>query len=499
MGKLYCCATNCHNYSGKSVNGNTVTLHRFPVHRRHKSIWQCRVSRKQWKPTSCSRLCSEHFITKRGPTKDHPLPSIFDHKIFKTTNFDSSFKEFEENNDCTEYEADHDIMCDGNEEANNDIADDPSKHFFTVDNPSTINTSVMLNDYCGYIDPSHISSKLNQETQCENTCTGILNDTSSQTDTEKENKPYTVFPITDAEVNTTLPFLAIEDLSSEEVTFYTGLPNKPTFYLLYEHIMSNRKTVDPETGGRPQKLRGVDEFFMVLMRLRLGLLTQDLARRFNVSVSTCSKIFNKWIDLMYEHLNFLVAWPDRETVKCNMPDSFKRRYPNCRVIVDCTEIFTETPQSLSNKGRMYSDYKSHMTWKVLIGISPNGVITHVSDLWSGSISDKQITKSSGLIDKCEPGDAIMGDKGFLISDMCTPKGIYLIVPPTKKNGKLTKHEVEKTRRIANLRIHVERAMERIKNFRIIQGVMPISMSEKVSKIVFIVCALCNLLPPLIQQ
>jgi hypothetical protein len=43
----------------------------------------------------------------------------------------------------------------------------------------------------------------------------------------------------------------------------------------------------------------------------------------------------------------------------------------------------------------------------------NGVITHVSDLWSGSISDKQITKSSGLIDKCEPGDAIMGDKGFL--------------------------------------------------------------------------------------
>jgi hypothetical protein len=59
--------------------------------------------------------------------------------------------------------------------------------------------------------------------------------------------------------------------------------------------------------------------------------------------------------------------------------------------------------------------------------------------------------------------------------------------------------VEQTRRIANLRIHVERAMERIKNFRIIQGVMPISMSERVSKIVFVVCALCNLLPPLIQQ
>jgi hypothetical protein len=86
---------------------------------------------------------------------------------------------------------------------------------------------------------------------------------------------------------------------------------------------------------------------------------------------------------------------------------------------------------------MYSDYKSHMTWQVLIGISSNGVITHVSDLWSGSNSDKQITKSSGLIDKCEPGDAIMGDTGFFISDFCTPKGIYLIVPPTLQRAQTT--------------------------------------------------------------
>lgn len=117
---------------------------------------------------------------------------------------------------------------------------------------------------------------------------------------------------------------------------------------------------------------------------------------------------------MYEHLKILETWPDRNVIKDNMPDSFKRRYPNCRVIIDCTEIYTETPQSVSNKGRMYSDYKSHMTWRVLIGISPNGVTTHLSDLWTGSTSDKQVhvTKLSKLIEKCEPGDAIMGDKGF---------------------------------------------------------------------------------------
>lgn len=86
MGKLYCCATNCHNYSGKSVNNRKVTLHRFPVNKRHKGIWKNRISRKNWKPTSCSRLCSEHFVSLSGPTKEHPLPSIFHHKVFKTTN-----------------------------------------------------------------------------------------------------------------------------------------------------------------------------------------------------------------------------------------------------------------------------------------------------------------------------------------------------------------------------------------------------------------------------
>lgn len=134
---------------------------------------------------------------------------------------------------------------------------------------------------------------------------------------------------------------------------------------------------------------------------------------------------------------FLVAWPDRNVIKDNMPDSFKRIYPNWRVITDCTEIYTETPQSLSNKGRMTSDYKSHMTWKIRIGISPNGVITHVSDLWTGSTSDKQVTKLSKLFKKCEPGDSIRGDKGFLIADLCTSNGIHLIIPPLKKHGRLT--------------------------------------------------------------
>ena len=141
-----------------------------------------------------------------------------------------------------------------------------------------------------------------------------------------------------------------------------------------------------------------------------------------------------------------------------------------------------------------------MTYKSLIGISPNGVVTFVSDLYTGSTSDKQITKLSGLIDLCEANDAIMADKGFLISDMTTAKAVDLIIPPFKRSKKqFLPHEVIATRDIANLRIHVERQMERVKNFRIVQGVMPITMASQSSKIWKLCVRLTNLQPQLVLR
>lgn len=147
---------------------------------------------------------------------------------------------------------------------------------------------------------------------------------------------------------------------------------------------------------------------------------------------------------------------------------------------------------------MYSDYKSHMTWKALIGISPAGVLAYVSDLWCGSISDKQLTVESGLVELCEPGDAIMVDKGFTISDITTPRGVHLIIPPFKrKKTQFTKREVNITKDIANLRIHVERQMERIKNFCILSGVMPITMAKQASKVWKLCARLTSLHPALV--
>lgn len=102
----------------------------------------------------------------------------------------------------------------------------------------------------------------------------------------------------------------------------------------------------------------------------------------------------------------------REIVNETMPSQFQENNSDCRVIIDCTEINTETPQLFANKSLMYSNYKSHMTWKALLGISPCGMITFTSDLWAGSMSDKQLTSKCGILELCEEGDSIMADKGF---------------------------------------------------------------------------------------
>ena len=98
----------------------------------------------------------------------------------------------------------------------------------------------------------------------------------------------------------------------------------------------------------------IEEFLLTLMRLRLALPIFDLACRFSISTASCSRIINYWIDVMYNEFSFMTYWPTREEVNSVMPIDFKTKYPNTRVVIDCTELYTQTPEKLSDRSRMYS-------------------------------------------------------------------------------------------------------------------------------------------------
>ena len=146
-----------------------------------------------------------------------------------------------------------------------------------------------------------------------------------------------------------------------------------------------------------------------------------------------------------------------------MPKAFKEKYPCTRVIIDATEIYVERPALPELQQITFSEHKHQNTYKGLIGISPSGAIVFVSDLYPGSVSDKELVQLSGVLDFLESGDSVMADRGFDIEAELALLGVKLNISPfLKGKQQLSNHKLVETRWIASLKIHVESAMEQIK-------------------------------------
>jgi len=81
-------------------------------------------------------------------------------------------------------------------------------------------------------------------------------------------------------------------------------------------------------------------------------------------------------------------------------------------------------------------------------------------------------KQSGLLNLLEAGDAVMADKGFLIRDLLALKKVHLVSPAYCRGPRLSVKGTTHTRRVASLRTHVERNILKLKQFRILSGVIP---------------------------
>ena len=295
------------------------------------------------------------------------------------------------------------------------------------------------------------------------------------------------------------------------IKFYTGFTDFATLMIFYEEVLKDdaeetrmwkgkdsKDIFDEFKCGRPYKLPLLEQFFMTLLRLRLGLLEVDIAFRFSVSQSTVSRTTLTWINLMYHNFKAMEQFPSWDVVKRYMPEIFKKEYPSTRIIIDATEFAIERPSSLLNQSSTFSSYKNRNTVKVLIGVMPSGAISFVSESYEGSISDRRLVELSGLLQLLEPGDEVMADKGFLIQDLLAPIGVRLNVPPLlQSKSQMPTDDVVVTKKIAQLRVHVERAIGRVKEFRILQTVLPSSMWDSINEIIHVCCMLTNFSPPLV--
>ena len=279
---------------------------------------------------------------------------------------------------------------------------------------------------------------------------------------------------TDTDYCVSVP-MQFEQLTREmEVKVYAGLPSTETFRFLFDYLSEKARFMQYWRGGKqttkesPQppspfelatgfvkgrpgperKLRLEREFLLTLMKLRLALLTIDLGFRFHVSATTVSSIFITWVKLMSKELSVLIVWPSRQQVKKTLPSCFRKLYPKVRCIIDCFECFTETPSGLDLAATLWSEYKHHYTFKVLVAIT-----------MAGRASDVFIVRNSGFLNMIEPYDEIMADRGFKVREDLMMHMATLCTPPSCASSmQLLPRDVRETSNIANVRIYVEQAI-----------------------------------------
>ena len=96
-------------------------------------------------------------------------------------------------------------------------------------------------------------------------------------------------------------------------------------------------------------------------------------------------------------------------------------------------------------------------------------------------------------------DVVMADKGFTISDLLEPIGVGLNIPPfLGLRSQQTPSEVIATQEIASERIHVERAINKVKNFQIFNQVIPLSLAGSLNQMWTVCAVLTNMQNPIIS-
>ena len=94
----------------------------------------------------------------------------------------------------------------------------------------------------------------------------------------------------------------------------------------------------------------------------------------------------------------------------------------------------------------------------------------------------------------------MADRGFVLNDLLEPLGCTLNIRPFLNNqGQFSEDQAKETQEIADLRIQVERAISRIKTFKILHNVFSINQAGLLNQILTVCALLVNFQLPSIAQ
>lgn len=284
-----------------------------------------------------------------------------------------------------------------------------------------------------------------------------------------------------------------ENIADDEILKSVTGFNKSRFDVIFKFLCLE-SSISQDCALKP-----VDQFFLFLVYLRTGISQNFLAHLFQTQQCAVSKICTKLSDIIYEKIKRIPIWPSRDQLQKKMPPAFFKLYPNCRVVIDCTEFKIQRPSSPEMQQATFSYYKNTNTLKAMVGITPSGAVSFISDLWGGSISDKELFLRSQMLTKLDKGDLVLADRGFIIQKELEKKGCTLITPHYLSNKiQFTRTERTENKCVAHHRVHIERVIGRIKNYKYFEGAVPNCSLNATNKYFYIIAFFINFSTPLFQ-
>ena len=261
-------------------------------------------------------------------------------------------------------------------------------------------------------------------------------------------------------------------LSNDRFLYECGLCDLITFTAIVNMLSSISSNAFP-INKRCMELE--DQVFLFLFKLRHNHSYTHISNLFNVSTSTCNDVFHNILSMFDALLGDTVQSIPPPNVCKNatfLPNSFKASLSNVTAILDCTDFPISHPRSRPELHKpFYSSYRGGNTFKTLITISPCGTILHVTPFVGGSTSDKEIVSDPKYLKCLSPGHCLLCDKGFLIDDIL-PIGVTSIIPAFKNTDQFTQIQALRNRTIAVSRVHVERVIGKLKNWKILDYFPP---------------------------
>lgn len=262
---------------------------------------------------------------------------------------------------------------------------------------------------------------------------------------------------------------------------YLGLP-KQYLWLVDYLVQKNTQQIDSLC------------IIVTLFKIKQNDSLERISDELELSRTKLATMILTGIEVLGIFFQYLIFNPHPKEIKKNLPLVFRITYSNVEMIINCLEIQITKPFDPIKQAQTWSHCKNCYTVKYLIGCTPNGLVSFISQGYGGGISDKALVEQSNLVDILQPNAVVLAARRFKeVEALFNSRGMKLLRPPSIQNGiKQSQAEILQSKVMASL-VHVGRVVRRIRGFSLLkQHSVNSTYVPYLDEIVVIACGLVNL-------